>query len=59
MHNFLVFLGSVFQLQFVLLGGCVLTVLVGIIERIKNKSVTWKAYLRIIGVLMLFACYQA
>jgi hypothetical protein len=54
------FIVSVLSLQFVLLGGCVLTVLVGFYEKfIAKKAVSVRAYVRVIVTLMFFACFQA
>lgn len=54
------FLVSVLSLQFVLLGGYVLTVLVGLYEKyIAKQTVPLTVYTSVILVLLFFACFQA
>lgn len=58
--NFLAFVVTVLSLQFVLLGGCALTVLVGLYERFVSKKIlSTRAYVGVILLLLFFACFQA
>lgn len=60
MLEFLRFIWSVLSLQFVLLGGCVLTVLVGLLEKYFFKhQLSLRGYTGIILALLFFACFQS
>ena len=60
MPEFTQFILSFLSFQFILLGGCVLTVLVSLYEKyVRRQEVSTRAYTLVILILAFFSCFQA
>jgi hypothetical protein len=53
------FIRAIFHHWFVLLGGCAVTVLLGLFERWRHITIPWGWYVRILVVFLFFACFLA